>query len=362
MALEGQIKVFGVADIIQLISQQQKTGVLCVQKDLGVKAEINFLKGNITGAKPTEYKTSCPLGEMLVSAKLLTPENLKKALDEQQKTFEYLGQILVRDGMVTSEIIERALITQIYETAYDVLQWNEGTYFFEQKNIVLDSNLPHPVSVESMLLDVLRMVDEWPELEKQFPSFDVMFHHLPGISGDGLDGEETVVYRLVDGKTTIQEIINRGLLGRFTTVKVLVDLERRGYVESIKQVNNGVDKKGVFNFMRLIKPFSYMLVVLLPLSAFVFFVSSPNSFLTFTDFEVFNQTIANSYLKNRNISRVKKALEMYRMKEGSYPEKISDLVSCDFLREKDLELRGNEFLQYVRTDKRYKLKLIQAPE
>ena len=362
MALEGQIKVFGVADIIQLISQQQKTGVLCVQKELGVKAEINFLKGNITGAKPTEYKTSCPLGEMLVSAKLLSPENQKKSLDEQEKTFEYLGQILVRDGLATSEIVERALITQIYETAYDVLQWNEGTYFFEQKNIVLDSNLPNPVPVESMLLDVLRMVDEWPELEKQFSSFDVMYHHVPGTSGEDLDDEETIVYRLVDGKTTIQEIINRGLLGRFSTVKALIDLNRRGYVESIKPDNNGVAKKGVFNFMRLIKPFSYMASFLLLASAFVFFVSSPNSFLPFTDFEVFNQTITNSYLKNQNVSRVKKALEMYRMKEGPYPEKLSDLVSGGFLREKDLELHDNEFLQYVRSDKRYKLKLIQVPE
>ena len=52
MELIGQIKVFGVADIIQLISQQQKTGVLCVKNELGGEAEISFLSGDIVGAKP----------------------------------------------------------------------------------------------------------------------------------------------------------------------------------------------------------------------------------------------------------------------------------------------------------------------
>ena len=360
MALEGQIKVFGVADIIQLISQQQKSGVLCVQKELGVKAEITFLKGNIAGAKPTEYKTSSPLGEMLVAAKLLSPGNQKKSLEEQDKTFEYLGQILVRDGLSTPEIVERALITQIYETAYDVLQWKEGTYFFEQKNIILDSNLPNPVPVESLLLDVLRMIDEWPELEKEFPDFDVLYRHVTGTSGEGLDNDETIIYRLVDGETTIQGIINRGLLGRFSTVKALIELSRRGYVEIINPEISGADQKAAFNFIRLIKPFSYAAVVLMLAAAVVFSVTSPNNFLPLIDSEVFTQTVINSYLKNRSVLRVKKALEMYRMKEGSYPEKLSNLVSDGFLMVKDLKLRDNEYLQYERLDKRYKLIINQA--
>ncbi len=269
MTLEGQIKVFGVADIIQLISQQQKTGVLCIEKELGGKAEISFLNGNITGAKPSEYKTSCPLGEMLVSAKLLSPKNRKKVLKEQQKTFEYLGKILVREGLASSEIIERALITQIYETAYDVLQWNDGTYFFEQTNILQDSNLPNPVPAESLLLDVLRRVDEWPELEKEVPSFDVYYHHVPGFSEDALVDDEMIIYRLVDGESTIQEIINRGLLGKFATVKAIIDLTRRGYIESIMPDSKGVSEKGAFNIMKLIKPFSYAAVVLMLAAAFI---------------------------------------------------------------------------------------------
>ena len=358
MELKCEIKVFGVADIIQLISQQQKTGFLCVEKELGGKAEISFLNGDITGAKPSEYKTSSPLGEMLVSAKLLSPENRKKALKEQQNTFEYLGKILLRDSLVSSKIIQRALITQIYETVYDVLQWNDGSYFFEQKNIILDSNLPNPVPVESLLLDVLIRIDEWPELSKEIPSFDVFYQHVSDFSEEGLDDDETIIYRLVDGESTIQEIINRSLLGKFVTVKTLIDLTRRGYVESFTPDLKGVSEKGAFSIMKLIKPFSYAAVVLMLAAVFIF----PNNIFPLIDSEVFNQSIIDSYLKSRNISKIEKALEMYRMKEGPYPEKLSDLVAAGFLREKDLELRGNEYIQYVRLDKRYKLKITQVSE
>jgi len=293
---------------------------------------------------------------------MLTPENQKKALDEQQKTFEYLGQILVRDGLVSPEIVKRALVTQIYETAYDVLQWNEGTYFFEQKDIILDSNLPNPVPVESMLLDVFRMVDEWPDLENKFSGFDVIYQPVQDGLEEDLDHDEAVVYRLVDGNKTMQEIIHQGLLGRFSTVKALIELNQRGYVEVIKPEISNVEKKTAFSYLGLIKPFSYAAVVLLLVSAFVYFVSSPNNFLTLIGSGLLNQTVAESYLKNQNISRVEKALEMYRMKEGAYPEKLSDLVLDGFLRDKDLALRENEYLQYERLYKRYKLIITRASE
>ncbi len=43
------------------------------------------------------------------------------------------------------------------------------------------------------------MVDEWPELEKEVPSFDVLYQHVLGFSEEGLDDEETIVFCLVDG-------------------------------------------------------------------------------------------------------------------------------------------------------------------
>ena len=243
-----------------------------------------------------------------------------------------------------------------------MLQWNDGTFIFEQTNIIQDSNLPNTILVEPLLLDVFRRIDEWSELEKEVPSFDVFYHHVPDSSEEGLDDDETIIYLLVDGESTIQEIINRGLLGKFLTVKTLIDLTLRGYIESIMPDLKGVSEKGAFNIMKLIKPFSYAAMVLMLAALFIFPIVFPNNIFPLIDSELFNQSIIDSYLKSMNISKIEKALEMYRMKEGPYPEKLYDLVAAGFLREKDLELCGNEYIQYVRLDKRYKLKITQVSE
>jgi len=360
MALEGKIKDFGVADIIQLVSQQQKSGVLCVEKS-GMKSEISFLNGNITGAKPSDYKTCRPLGKMLVSAKLLTKKNLKKALKEQEKTFEYLGQILVKEGLVVREDIERALMTQIYETAYNILGWEEGTYCFEPKQVNPDPILSNPVPVESMLLDVLRMIDEWPEVEAEISSLDLLFHPVRDVSEEGLDDEDLIYFRLVDGKNTIQEIIDRSLAGKFATCKALVDLTRRGYIEGLMPESSGVAGKGGFDLSHFIKPLSYAAVVLMLGSLIILpMVFSINIFPLFSSGE-FKGSVVQSYLDNDKMKKVKMALEMYRMKEGQYPDKLSELVLSGFLNKKEMTLSGKDAIEYVSTGKKYTLEAVKSP-
>ena len=113
MALEGSIKDFGVADILQLISQQQKTGILLVEQQ-EVSAEICFAGGSITETRSS--RQTARLEEILVKSGLLPADTLKRITEKTKETFEHLGQILLREGLVKKEDIEHILLTQIYET------------------------------------------------------------------------------------------------------------------------------------------------------------------------------------------------------------------------------------------------------
>ena len=53
------------------------------------------------------------LGEILVQQKLLTPEQLKLALDEQKRSGRKLGRVFVEQGYVTEEEISEALAKQL---------------------------------------------------------------------------------------------------------------------------------------------------------------------------------------------------------------------------------------------------------
>jgi hypothetical protein len=69
MALKGTLKDFGIADILQLIGQQQKTGMLHL-KSKGQEVQIGFKEGNIVKAESTTRRNESLIGNMLVRAEL----------------------------------------------------------------------------------------------------------------------------------------------------------------------------------------------------------------------------------------------------------------------------------------------------
>ena len=46
-----------------------------------------------------------------------------------------------------------------------------------------------------------------------------------------LTSEQELIYNLVDGTRTVQEIIDRSLLGKFNASEILVDLSEMGLIE-----------------------------------------------------------------------------------------------------------------------------------
>ena len=62
MALAGTLKDFGIADILQLIAQQQKTGVLHLRSKDEVK--VGFVDGAIVSAESVSKKKRDLFGHM----------------------------------------------------------------------------------------------------------------------------------------------------------------------------------------------------------------------------------------------------------------------------------------------------------
>ena len=64
------------------------------------------------------------LGEILVQQKLLTEEQLKAAIDEQQKTGRRLGRVCIERGLISEEQISRALARQLGVDYIDLKHYN----------------------------------------------------------------------------------------------------------------------------------------------------------------------------------------------------------------------------------------------
>ncbi len=71
MALKGTLKDFGIADILQLIGQQGKTGTLHL-KSKDQEVHISFKDGEICRAESSTRNKKDLIGAMLVRAELIT--------------------------------------------------------------------------------------------------------------------------------------------------------------------------------------------------------------------------------------------------------------------------------------------------
>ena len=199
MALQGTLKDFSITEIIQLIGQQLKTGVLKIRRGKST-VEIYFVDGMIVHVYSNYRGKKDLIGEILVKAQLITEEQLERVLKIQKETLKYLGEILVELQLLTKEDVLKVISTQIYETIYDLFWWEDGTFNFDLKLVESYKKIPFALSTEQVLLNILRMVDEWSEIEKKIFSPYLVFKKTVGDEEKG----NLVPSTLFEGETDLR--------------------------------------------------------------------------------------------------------------------------------------------------------------
>ncbi len=175
MALEGTLRDFSLADILQLIGLQRKTGVLTLRgKDDTVT--VTFLDGKVVGADSLNRRLENRLGTVLMRTGFLTQDQLNRALEIQKETLQRLGFILTHYGIISADSLREAIQLQIMQVVYRLFRWKDGDYHFSQETTIeYDRDNVTPISAESILMEGARMIDEWPIIEKRVRSYDMVF-------------------------------------------------------------------------------------------------------------------------------------------------------------------------------------------
>jgi len=369
MALQGTLKDFSITEIIQLIGQQLKTGVLKIRRGKN-SVEVSFVDGMIVHVYSNYRGKKDLIGEILVKAQLITEEQLDRVLRIQKETFKYLGEILVELQLLSKEDVLKVISTQIYETIYDLFWWEDGDFNFDLKLVESYRKIPLALSTEQVLLSILRMVDEWSEIEKKVSSPHLVFKKSLGLEEkslvvlssqdylkERLTSEQELVYNLIDGTRTVQDTIDRSLLGKFNASEILSDLLEMGLIEKVGiRTPSLVKKVGRIN-LKAVSVFVYygvsLAVVFLLLLQF-----KPNILRFFLDsrIERVDIEIPTRFVQKAQLDRIRNALEIYCLEKGRYPFRLEDLVSVQLLRKSDLFYQKGVSYQYELKDGKYYLK------
>lgn len=228
--LTGDLRVVPIADILTLLQTQIQNGVLTVTRG-GAKIELYFKEGRVEVATAAGVAEEFLLGRFIVESRLMTQDELDDFIDEgAEGEGGLLGTRLVKSSRLTNSELKEAMTSQTSELVYELLRWNFGRFTFRATTdlpaLAMEASLS--MSVDSILMEGFRRVDEWHLIEREVSDFDQIFlrddEAVRKMGPSRLTREEQTVLELVNGKNTIKDIIRQSRMGSFEVSKMLYRL------------------------------------------------------------------------------------------------------------------------------------------
>jgi len=383
MALRGTLKDFGVAEILQLIAQQTKSGTLRL-RNKEEEVHVYFDAGNVVRAEQVSGKEAHLLGHRLVRAGLITERELEDALEEQRRTLKRLGDVLLASNVISREDLREMAWLQATETLYRLFTWKSGTYEFEAGEVTWDKGTIRPIRGEAILMEGFRMVDEWPLIRKKITSRRMTFEKLkelpppaeegadaddaafdaafgeepapPKEAGDEIGANERRVMALVQTGRTVERLVELSRLGEFETCKALLNLVNAGYLKAIAPPREAEDEKPGAGMVRTIAEQVAAFAMRVALTAGLLALFTGLVWLVRADEGAagakgvrFEDPAAQRLLGSAQMARIAAALEVYRLESGDYPERLDDLLASGLVEEGDLRYPWSDRYHYRRT-------------
>ena len=292
-------------------------------------------------AFPEETAETSPLGKRLVRGGLLTPEAWKRVFAQHREELGSLESALTKNQMVRNEDLGAVLRLLISETVYGLFKWTGGEFRFEAREVISDPHLLEPINAEFLLLDVLRMVDEWPLLADRIPTSQMVLRKvnematLEMLAGSAWADKRTfqmeVIYELINGQRTISDIIDQSFVGEFETCKNLITMMDAGMIEPVginpvrDRRNGGRSKKTLKNIV------GYLLLGGLSLTLVFQLVGIRGKFFPLSSQEYEGWKTLRQPVEKMEGKKREHAAEVFLIEKSRYPLDKSELIKSGLM-------------------------------
>lgn len=230
--LRGELDLIGIDTLFQALSARRLEGFLDVRRG-GQRIVIGISPNGIRVVSGVHQIR--PLGEILVRAGKIAPEQLEEMLARQKKSSQPLGEIVIERGILSRAVVESALCKQVAEEIHELFSWTGAQFEFTpaaegakhpdegpRSEILLSGN------VMGIMLEAARRTDELQQIRALIPDDQLVpvLMELPATLDDsGLDRpavEEIVP--LLDGQRSVEDILQASMHPKFTVLRTLYGL------------------------------------------------------------------------------------------------------------------------------------------
>jgi hypothetical protein len=232
MAITGTLNNNGIVDILQLIALQNSSGTIIARRGYD-RVAVYFKDGSIIRGEADGLLLFQPIGQILLRARAVTPEALSTAVSQQRTDTRRLGEILVEMGDIQEDAPSRIERKRIWDSMFIIMGWSSGTYSLEYSpTSEVDSGCK--VRIDHVLMESHQWNDQWPRISRALRLLPERFMRAPDCRtaahqlGDSMTEDLRYVLGLIDGASSLDDVLDRSLDGMFGTYASLLTLFKLG--------------------------------------------------------------------------------------------------------------------------------------
>lgn len=226
VVLAGDAGAFPLSDLIAFLGQARWTGVLRLSSG-GGERNLLIKDGEVRSAASDLAVDR--IGETMVRLGYVTRRELDAVLNDAPPS--RLGKVMVERGLIKSHDLYRCLNEQVAEVFHGMMLAKDGTFALIDQEIeekALTHNLS--LSVQGLLMDSIRKIDELAQFRKRIPHGRVRV--IKRKHSDGrLEPEEDAMLEHVDGAKTVLELGQALKVSEFEATRIVYRLLEGGYVQ-----------------------------------------------------------------------------------------------------------------------------------
>lgn len=336
--MQGSLSEFRLAEILQLVAVQQKTGLLRLVRGTQV-VTFYFDAGILVSTLDRRLRQQDPFIDYLLRTGYLQPpmaEFLRTRLEDSK---EDVTTILQAERFLNEEELRTALEDLAQELVHTTFTWREGTYQFIAGAEALEGlGFRVRMKIDGLLMEGARRADEWPRLQEKLPGPDVLLDAVRRLPTDLGERNYAVLSQLQE-VLRLGELVRRSRVPEFEVYEIVAQAVEAGLVrilekpEPVKALHEDRvrPEAGPMRRRRAAKPlwnlprplgWSLALAVSL-LSAAGAFVVHPR----LTDSRM-SEAVATLRAEQAR-DTLRQHLEIYRCLHGRYPQRLEDLAAAD---------------------------------
>jgi hypothetical protein len=235
--LDGDLETLGLQATLKMLALGGKTGVLNVVSG-GEALRISLTSGHIValdepGSQPPDLIEMFRLLGRVPRAQV---PDLRQLAGDNPTT---LLAVLVQWQVIQPAEMQQRVEFGVIQAVSHAVRWERGRFQFDRDIIDLQSriNAPQPFNVDHILLEALRMADEWDQSGAPTLTRNTVARWMPNFQGDvkrlGLSHEDISVLCLSNGQLPLRAISFGLLLPEARVASIVVKLQSLGLIEVV---------------------------------------------------------------------------------------------------------------------------------